>query len=396
MGLFSLWANKDKTKNDSGINALTLSEVFSGDLSGPSALRNDVVLAIVNLIANTGAMLPLKVLSEDSKGSLFNFKSADEAKILTEKPNSYQDPYTFKYFLFHCAVVYGESFIFKVKSGKNLLELRPISPEIVKIRFVNGIKLYDIYTLDEKKAPVLRGTFTNNEIVHILNYTEDGITAQSLLQKISLLIQADNTLKRFTKKYFANGATPSMYVKVDGNKEDMERAVQGFAKDFASADNAGKIPFVANGVTITPLPVNAKDAMMIEALKYYVEAICRSLGVPPSQVFSKDGASYNSMEMDNIQFFRSCIGPLVSKFESALDYGLFLGQKHYVKFDTDSLLRTTTLEKYNAYRLSLGGNAWRTVNEVRALDDLNPVEGGDVIMKMVNTQDINTTTQGVK
>jgi phage portal protein BeeE len=52
----------------------------------------------------------------------------------------------------------------------------------------------------------------------------------------------------------------------------------------------------------------------------------------------------------------------------------------YVMLDLRGLMRADSTGRANYYSRALGGGgnrAWMTVNEVRALEDLNPLPGGD-------------------
>jgi hypothetical protein len=47
-----------------------------------------------------------------------------------------------------------------------------------------------------------------------------------------------------------------------------------------------------------------------------------------------------------------------------------------VKFNRDALLETSTMQRYLAHASALGSN-WETINEVRALEDRQPVPWGN-------------------
>ena len=54
-----------------------------------------------------------------------------------------------------------------------------------------------------------------------------------------------------------------------------------------------------------------------------------------------------------------------------------LPSPQYVKFNQDALLQSTTLARYEAHRSALE-NRWRTVNEIRDIEELPPVAWGDL------------------
>jgi hypothetical protein len=61
-----------------------------------------------------------------------------------------------------------------------------------------------------------------------------------------------------------------------------------------------------------------------------------------------------------------------------------LPERQYVLFNADAVVRADLATRYAAYQIALGGThggqPWMTVNEVRALEDLPPVKGGDKIV----------------
>jgi hypothetical protein len=63
---------------------------------------------------------------------------------------------------------------------------------------------------------------------------------------------------------------------------------------------------------------------------------------------------------------------------------LFQGEKtnKFFRFNVDALLRGDTQSRGEYFTRALGGvsnPAWMTQNEIRAIDNLNPIEGGDTL-----------------
>ena len=53
----------------------------------------------------------------------------------------------------------------------------------------------------------------------------------------------------------------------------------------------------------------------------------------------------------------------------------------------DALLRGKTIERYQAYQLAIQNGIY-SPNEVRAKEDANPYDGGDVRLRQLNTEAI--------
>jgi HK97 family phage portal protein len=388
MGLFDRFqAKADSPANFQGFSGYS---IFSGDLSAPTAIRNPVVASIVSLISNSVASMPLKVMQSTPTGTQSG-SWTKEAQVLTGKPNGYQTPYTFLKTITTHLVTQGEAFLFKVKTGGDLIGLLPINPENVKIELKSGIKTYKID--GEQKV------YTDVEILHILYNSLDGVKGYPQIRQHSDVINHDNTLRKFSKKYFSQSANPSLYLSVASNVSDEEIAKlkTGFSSEFTSVENTGKVPIIPDSFKLNPIASNAKDADLVDSLRYSLESVSRCWNVPSSKINSKDGANYASLEAENIAFLQNCIQPIVQCIESAIDTALFYGQPFFTKFNVNSILRSTTIDRYNAYRLALGGNPFASVNEIRALEDMNGIgPEGDIVKQMVNTVDINSDPTGAK
>ena len=61
-------------------------------------------------------------------------------------------------------------------------------------------------------------------------------------------------------------------------------------------------------------------------------------------------------------------------------FSALLPKPQYMKFNVDAITRADLLTRYQAHRIALGPNVpFETVNEVRDLEEMPPVPGGDTI-----------------
>jgi len=375
MPLFTPKSKSTKEVSDSLGESVTLAQFFSDIADVPSALKNPTVAACINVTSRTIASLPIDIRM-DRKGKNVDGNFTVEAKLLTTRPNRYQTPFVFKDTIVRQMLSKGEAFVIKNRKNGVLTELIPYVSGVV-VELVDGMK---VYRLANGK------TLTDQEVIHILHNSIDGITAVSPLEQHRLTISQDNTLRKFKTKYFHNSANPSLFLKVDSTEEtELKRVKAGFNSSFTTVENAGAVAIIPGNTTPLFMPTNnARDSQMVEGLATSLEDICRIFSVPPSMIGSKQGASYNSIEGESIAFLRNTITPIIEEIEDAFDWGLFAGTPFSTKFNTASVLRSTTIERYNAHRLALGGQAFATQNEIRALEDMSPVDGADTLYYMTN------------
>jgi phage portal protein BeeE len=70
------------------------------------------------------------------------------------------------------------------------------------------------------------------------------------------------------------------------------------------------------------------------------------------------------------------IRPWLELLES--NFNLLLPERQYAEFNPDALLRGDTKTRYEAHQMALNAR-WMTINEVRKIEGLPPIDGGDTI-----------------
>jgi HK97 family phage portal protein len=104
-----------------------------------------------------------------------------------------------------------------------------------------------------------------------------------------------------------------------------------------------------------------------------VSTIARLFNVPPELIAGEAGNSltYANTGAQALHFVKFSLQPWMSRIERALSR--LIPSKQYVKLNPDALLRSTTTERFNAYKVALEGG-WLTIDEIRALEDLPPLD----------------------
>ena len=97
---------------------------------------------------------------------------------------------------------------------------------------------------------------------------------------------------------------------------------------------------------------------------------------------------------DDKLFFKYAVSPIVKAFETALNRDLLLESEKgsfYFAADTKELLKASTKERYEAYKIAKE-TGFLTLNEIRYLEDLEEVDGLDVIAMSLGNVLLNTNT----
>ena len=121
--------------------------------------------------------------------------------------------------------------------------------------------------------------------------------------------------------------------------------------------------------------MNPSESQALESRRFTVEEIARIFNIPLSMMGVPGSQSYASVEQNAIQFVTHCLRPYVEKLEAA--YSKLLPNQAFIKFSVEGLLRGDFNSRVTAYNASLN-TGWMSINDVRRLEDLSPVDGGDV------------------
>jgi HK97 family phage portal protein len=97
-------------------------------------------------------------------------------------------------------------------------------------------------------------------------------------------------------------------------------------------------------------------------------------GVPAHMIGGevKGSMTYSNAETRAIDFLKFCLGPWLSRIESAVNFACISPLERrtlYVEFLPDALLATDTKGRYEAYKLGVEGG-WLTLDEIRSKENL--------------------------
>ena len=79
--------------------------------------------------------------------------------------------------------------------------------------------------------------------------------------------------------------------------------------------------------------------------------------------------------------FKEAIYPIVKAFETALNRDLLLEKEKknmFFEFDVKEIIKANIKERYEAYDMAIK-SGWKTINEVRKEENMNYVDGMDVL-----------------
>ncbi len=181
--------------------------------------------------------------------------------------------------------------------------------------------------------------------------------------------------------FYGNGGMPKGILQIQGTIRDADRVKQiGRQFDELNKEYKGRTAVLTEGAEYKPVAANFQESQLIESLRFSVEEICRLYSVPPHKIGHMDGAGYaNSIEAQNAQFVSDCIRPLIEVIEMEFTNKLLSGNRVF-QLDLKALMRgdINTEVQRNVSYWNIGV---MSANEIRRIEGLAPIEGGDVYNK---------------
>ncbi len=135
------------------------------------------------------------------------------------------------------------------------------------------------------------------------------------------------------------------------------------------------------GATWNPVGISNEDAQFLQTRNYTAAEIAGQLFfVDPSELgipVEGTGLTYKNLVELKTRRVEVTFLPWITPVEDAISK--LLSRPRYMKFNVDALKRADQKTRYEGYQIGIRAK-FLTPNEVRALEDLPPLPGGDVVV----------------
>ena len=141
-----------------------------------------------------------------------------------------------------------------------------------------------------------------------------------------------------------------------------------------------------NKLTYQNVTMNPEAAQLLESRSFSIEEICRWFRVPPYMVghTTKQSSWASSLEGMNLLFLTHTLRPLLVNIEQEIGRCLLDSDDEvFAEFSVEGLLRADSAGRA-AYYTSALQNGWMSRNDVRRLENMPPIEGGDIYTVQLN------------
>lgn len=341
------------------------------------ALTHAAVWASVRIISETIAALPWRAHRRVDRGNEL-MDGSDLDYILHVQANPEQSAFSFRETAIAHALLWGNGYgeIERNQRGEawNIWTQAPDKwhPD----RTADGAIWYV-----QDGRPVVPA----QNMFHLKGLGFDGLSGYPVIEHAARTVGLGIALDTMAAATFQNGGVPGAIIhQKEGSKglspEGVANLLKSFEDRFKGPANTAKAMYLDGGMTLEKLDLPLTSLQFLESRKFQVSEIARWFRVPPHKLADLERATFSNIEHQALEFVTDTLVPWITRLETEAQIKL-VGRNNrmgrvYTKINVAALLRGDIKSRYDAYGVGRD-KGWLSANDIRAMEDMNPVAGGD-------------------
>ncbi len=359
-------------------------------LSTDRAMKISTVSSCVEVRSNSVAVLPCYVMNETTKERLDKHRLA---RLLWGNVNEAMTRFDYEKLMEANKLLRGNAYawIYRDRGSGYARELVPLPPECVTPYIDDRGKLWYVF-FHPRTGDMTR--LDPQDVLHYKEYSDDGIEGISVLRRAALTLSTAQAAQRYENDLYQNGGRPSGVLKTNtdlsgvkpvpdgsgGTKEMSLRDIvrQSWESVHSGPGNQFRVAVLDLGLEYQAIAPSNADTQFVESEEVRVADICRFFRTPLHLVYAGK-QSYNSNEQNSLEFVKYTLQADVSQREQEDTAKLLVPSERAdglrIKREMKVFLRGDSTAQAAWYRAMREIGAYN-VNEIRALEDLGAVPGG--------------------
>lgn len=353
-----------------------------------SAITNMAVLSCVRVLAESIATLPMKLFRRSQEG---RSAAVDHAvyRVLHDQGNAEMTAFELReVMMFHLALwgnFYGE---IEMNGRADVLGVWPLLPDRTKpVRTESGNLAYvtRMPSGDNLMLPAYR-------VLHVRGMGNTGLMGMSPIALARKAIGLSQNAEKLGITVYGNGAVPGGSLEHPGKLTEAayKRLLESWETRHQGVEKANRVAILEEGLKWNPNSMPLSDAEFIESRKFQLTEICRLYRMPPHMIQDLERATFSNIEHQSLNFVVHTLMPWLVRIEQAVSRDL-IGERErqqlFAKFSVNGLARGDMKSRYEAY--AIGRNwGWLSPNDVRDLEDMNQIPGGDTYLSPLNMSEL--------
>ena len=356
------------------VSDVLLTTIINGEsITREQALAIPSVAANVDFISNCIAAMPVK-LYKRKDGKVEEITDDTRVRLLNNDTGDTLDAFQMKKAMVTDYLLGKGGYCYIRKNKNDVTGLFYVQDFYVTFNydFVPIYKTYKIY--------VGEGTYQPYEFLKILRNTVTGAWGVGIIEELTKALETS-----YQTMLYQLGL-----VKTGGNKRGFLKSEKKLTEEAMTALKAAWSKLYAN---------NTENVVVLNQGLDFKEAANTSVEMQLNESIDTLNKEIDKIFHISENFndtFKFAIYPIVKAFETALNRDLLLEKeknKFFFEFDVKEIIKADIKSRYEVYRMSKECQM-TTINERRRMENMNDIEGGDVIDLGLGAVlfDINTQT----
>ncbi|WTW96594.1 phage portal protein [Streptomycetaceae bacterium NBC_01309] len=374
------WINGGSIGNSSGIH-----------VSPETALMYSPFFAGMRVIAEDLGSLPLFLYERLARGKR---RATDHPlyALLHDQPNPLMTSMQLRETLQSHATTWGDGVGVLVTHERTgvIEEIWPLRPDRLSIctRPTGRAGQVDKWFVYDDHVNGVLVRLHSSEVLHIAGLGFDGVHGYPVVDLAANAIGLGLATEHYGAKHFSNGSAPGGALSHPGNlsPEARRRMADDWENIHRGIDRAHRVAILEEGVTWHQVGIPNDSAQFLETRKLQVTEMSRWLRLPPHKIGDLERATFSNIEQQQLDYITSALGSWLMRWEQAILTQLLLPEerrRYFAEHLVDALLRGDTLSRFQAYAVGRQWG-WLSTNDIREMENRNPVPGGDVYLVPLN------------
>lgn len=375
-----MWPFKQRALTEKDLPGLVGAPSSAGvPVNASTALRSPTVLGCVRILSEIVGTLPVHLYRRGEEGNRERDSDHEAGKVIAQ-PNPWTDGAELRTRMMVDCLLHGEAFARVLRARGKPKEMHRLDPSAVTVK-IDDRTLEPSYHVSQKLGAPLVLKWT--DVIHVQT---PGSLLDAPLKLIDLARDAiglDIGMQRYEGRAFSAGGRPSGLLKVPP-KTPPERRKE-IHKEWDAAHgggNVGRTAIIDDSMDWRAISMTMVEADFLQLRKHAAAEINRVFKVPEVLNGVTDRAVWKNVEELTQVFLDTALVPWLLAWVAAYSRCLLTADERktlFLEFKIDAIVKANLSARYAAYRQASGGS-WFTPNDIRRLENMPPVEGGDELL----------------
>lgn len=374
MGFFKKHRKRDTaTTTEPAASDVLLRALLDGEtITREKALTLPAVSGAVDLISNAVACMPVR-LFKYKQGKVTEIENDSRCKLLNGDTGDTLDAFQMKKAMVEDYLLGKGGYAYIQKSRNNVTGIY-----YVEEKYINIVETPD--PIHKQYEIMVNGsTYKPYEFIKLLRNTKDGASGVGLTVEVSKALETAYQTLLYQLALVKSGGNKKGFLKSQRRLGQEEIDVLKAAWRKMYENNESNVVVLNNGLEFQEASNSAVETQLNESKTTLREEI--------------NGLFHISDDFN--ETFKQGIYPIVKAFETALNRDLLLEREkknYFFEFDTKEITKASIKERYDAYKVAKD-TGFMTLNEIRKAENMNYVDGLDVINVGLSAVLYDTDTQ---